>query len=145
MALIKCPECGKEISNKAKFCPQCGYANAPIEIAQRRSVSIPSFILVMFILTIAICTYIIVTCEAEVRDKMEQLNTVQSLVNLTENDDVKHYKYSLEATKLESEINTTTSVEVVFGIIGGLSIYGSIICIMVIAGNKKTNKRLGGV
>lgn len=25
MALIKCPECGKEISDKAKSCPQCGY------------------------------------------------------------------------------------------------------------------------
>lgn len=29
MALIKCPECGKEISDKAKNCIQCGY---PIEI-----------------------------------------------------------------------------------------------------------------
>jgi uncharacterized membrane protein YvbJ len=25
MALIKCPECGKEISDKALSCPQCGY------------------------------------------------------------------------------------------------------------------------
>lgn len=25
MALIKCPECGKEISNKASACPNCGY------------------------------------------------------------------------------------------------------------------------
>ncbi len=25
MALIKCPECGKEISDSAKNCPQCGY------------------------------------------------------------------------------------------------------------------------
>ena len=25
MALIKCPECGKEISNYAKECNQCGY------------------------------------------------------------------------------------------------------------------------
>ena len=25
MALIKCPECGKEISNNAKNCPNCGY------------------------------------------------------------------------------------------------------------------------
>lgn len=25
MALIKCPECGKEISDKAKFCSYCGY------------------------------------------------------------------------------------------------------------------------
>ena len=25
MALMKCPECGKEISNKAQSCPNCGY------------------------------------------------------------------------------------------------------------------------
>ena len=25
MALIKCPECGKEISDKAENCPDCGY------------------------------------------------------------------------------------------------------------------------
>ncbi len=25
MALIKCPECGKEVSNKAKMCIHCGY------------------------------------------------------------------------------------------------------------------------
>lgn len=25
MSMIKCPECGKEISNQAKFCPNCGY------------------------------------------------------------------------------------------------------------------------
>jgi ribosomal protein L37E len=25
MALIQCPECGKEISNSAKMCPHCGY------------------------------------------------------------------------------------------------------------------------
>lgn len=26
MALIKCPECGREVSNKATACPNCGYA-----------------------------------------------------------------------------------------------------------------------
>lgn len=25
MALIKCPECGKEVSDSALICPQCGY------------------------------------------------------------------------------------------------------------------------
>ena len=28
MAIIKCPECGKEVSNKARSCPNCG---APID------------------------------------------------------------------------------------------------------------------
>ena len=25
MALINCPECGKEISDSTKICPHCGY------------------------------------------------------------------------------------------------------------------------
>lgn len=29
MALVTCPECGKEISNKANACPNCGWSNAP--------------------------------------------------------------------------------------------------------------------
>ena len=32
MALIKCHECGKEISDKAKCCPNCGYGNKKISI-----------------------------------------------------------------------------------------------------------------
>lgn len=29
MALINCPECNKEISDKAKVCPHCGYESNP--------------------------------------------------------------------------------------------------------------------
>lgn len=38
MALIKCPECGKEISDKAVSCPNCGY---PLEIYSKESEKIP--------------------------------------------------------------------------------------------------------
>ena len=31
MALIKCPECGKEISDKAEICVNCGMKIAEIE------------------------------------------------------------------------------------------------------------------
>lgn len=33
MALIKCPECGKEVSDKAGKCPNCGY---PIEVSKSK-------------------------------------------------------------------------------------------------------------
>lgn len=38
MALIKCPECGKEISDKASSCPSCGYPinNTKVETEQDR-------------------------------------------------------------------------------------------------------------
>jgi membrane protein YdbS with pleckstrin-like domain len=37
MALIACPECGKEISTEAKACPACGYP-----LAERSAAAIPS-------------------------------------------------------------------------------------------------------
>lgn len=35
MALIKCPECGKEISDKATSCPNCGCPSTDIEDAEK--------------------------------------------------------------------------------------------------------------
>ena len=33
MALINCPECGKEVSDKAPACPNCGYRINPIDFS----------------------------------------------------------------------------------------------------------------
>jgi len=35
MALIKCPECNKEISNKANMCPNCGFPLDKLEILDK--------------------------------------------------------------------------------------------------------------
>lgn len=37
MALITCPECGGQVSDKATFCPKCGY---PINSSNDRAVSV---------------------------------------------------------------------------------------------------------
>lgn len=34
--MIKCPECGLQVSDKATFCPHCGYPTRPQEKAQKR-------------------------------------------------------------------------------------------------------------
>lgn len=34
MALIKCPECGREVSDKAVSCPQCGYPIASMAVQE---------------------------------------------------------------------------------------------------------------
>lgn len=49
MALIKCPECGKEISDKAIRCPSCGY---PIEKVsdEKRAPLLTSFSMVLLLL-----------------------------------------------------------------------------------------------
>lgn len=38
MALIKCPECGREISNKSKTCIHCGYPLSKIELVDNLSI-----------------------------------------------------------------------------------------------------------
>ena len=42
MALIKCPECGKEVSDKAQACINCGYPLADISPAGTVSIAINS-------------------------------------------------------------------------------------------------------
>lgn len=48
MSLIKCPECGKEISSDAASCPHCG-KNKQIPIGKR----IVSFVMIVIATTIA--------------------------------------------------------------------------------------------
>ena len=38
MALIKCPECGKEISNQTKSCPHCGYRLNSMSLEEKSSI-----------------------------------------------------------------------------------------------------------
>lgn len=42
MALINCPECGKQISDQAVSCPQCGYPISKMQPASRTPVETPS-------------------------------------------------------------------------------------------------------
>lgn len=56
MALIKCPDCGREFSETANTCPQCGYRKRSEEIKQKTSRGFKKVgvILLMFILTVVI-------------------------------------------------------------------------------------------
>lgn len=60
MALIQCPECGKEISDKTKKCPDCGY---PIKKRVRKQVKEMSFsktiLLVGVLLSIIIVMFLL--------------------------------------------------------------------------------------
>ena len=54
MALIKCPECGKEVSDKADSCPECGYPisrkSAPPESSRKNKSKIITAIFVIVLL-----------------------------------------------------------------------------------------------
>lgn len=54
MALVKCPECNHEVSDKAQICPNCGYKlleNNKIKV----SVKVP--LVASIIYTICVCIY----------------------------------------------------------------------------------------
>lgn len=54
MALIKCPECGKEISDKATSCPGCGYKISKTY----KKISIPKYIYLGILFIVAILSLI---------------------------------------------------------------------------------------
>lgn len=57
MALIKCPECGKEISDKAEKCICCGhYFTKPKSISKtlKAAITIVSVILILIIALISV-------------------------------------------------------------------------------------------
>lgn len=51
MALIKCPECGKEISNSVKKCIYCGYELK----VEKKSKRIPHIFVIVIIIFVIIC------------------------------------------------------------------------------------------
>ena len=48
MALIKCNECGKEISDKAKSCIHCGYRTPPPKLSKLDKIFIPIIAIAIF-------------------------------------------------------------------------------------------------
>ena len=52
MALIKCPECGKEISDRAKKCPNCGFPIKRKNVRTLKKKKKSKSIFIIFTLTI---------------------------------------------------------------------------------------------
>lgn len=50
MPLIKCPDCGREVSEKAKACPGCGRPVAVLEKERRRNAGLLILIAVFFLI-----------------------------------------------------------------------------------------------
>ena len=48
MSMIKCPECGKEISEKAKSCPNCGHPHPKKQGKKQRNYLIFNILLLIF-------------------------------------------------------------------------------------------------
>lgn len=59
MALIKCPECGKEVSDTAKNCPSCGYLLKKLDIVKHKRISTNIMLMGILLIIISIISFII--------------------------------------------------------------------------------------
>lgn len=71
MALIKCPECGKEISDKAEKCPNCGY---PVNNVQNSTNKNRIVIIMIKIIVIVIVSIIIAIIFKQGKEKVDITN-----------------------------------------------------------------------
>ena len=76
MALIKCKECGKEISSKADTCPNCGVKN------KKRGFGVCG---ILFLGFIGLFLLVFIFFQIQNRDQMASSNTDTSEVRLSEN------------------------------------------------------------
>ena len=98
MALVKCPECNKEISNQSKMCPHCGYKTNSQK--NKRTVKLILCLLgmVLFIVLIAViidmCTTTTDEYEEKLRNSVQEYNEVVDRID--ELEEQKQYNAVLE-------------------------------------------------
>ncbi|MBC8558188.1 zinc ribbon domain-containing protein [Jutongia hominis] len=71
MAMIKCPECGKEISDHAKVCPECGFA-----IKKKRGKVILIVAIAIIVLVIVSTAIVFIYRNKEKQEKITSINEV---------------------------------------------------------------------
>ena len=139
MALIHCPECNKEISDKAITCPHCGYGlnSAPVITAHKRSNAIPVFLLICFLVGGFLCLI-------KISEIQPDITRIQMTVDLAEG------AMSLTGSSNSTEIYIRRSSELkelkrnrlIFGIITGVCALSACISTIIIVTNNKHNKQI---
>lgn len=132
MALIKCPECTHEVSDKALSCPNCGYriskSTTQIIVTQLpKSNKIPIFLLVVFTVVMLFSGYILSSTSRD----YEYYDTMVGLSEALEDyNDL--YEYGQELSILESK-RSISKISI------GMCIVSICICIIIIIDNNKKN------
>lgn len=75
MAIINCPECGKEISDTSKKCINCGY-----KFKKVKKSSIITIILIIMIIAIIISTTIILIHKNKIKEQKDAENSYKELL-----------------------------------------------------------------
>lgn len=85
MALIKCPECGKEISNQSKVCIHCGYTlqSQKSNVSNKSSLVTKGIIAGLIILVVVLVTCIFITKNSPINKVMDIIKKDCSGENVT--------------------------------------------------------------
>lgn len=132
MALMKCPECTHEVSDKALSCPNCGYRiskpTTQIIVTQLpKSNKIPIFLLVVFTVVMLFSGYILSSTSRD----YEYYDTMVGLSEALEDyNDL--YEYGQELSILASK-RSISKISI------GMCIVSICICIIIIIDNNKKN------
>ena len=104
MALIKCPECGKEISDQAKNCVNCG---CPINVKANKNTNKNGIIFIgVFILVALFLIFITINNNREDKN-IENTNISDSISETTNNSESETLSYTKsEIKKLITETNS---------------------------------------
>ena len=112
MALIKCPECGKEISDKSKKCPECGYPIKKLKkkSGTKRKIIIPLIIVIGIIFIISITAIIIKLSNGKSTQQVEQQTQTEIVTEAPLND----YEYAAInlVNKLKDRLKNPDSLKI---------------------------------
>lgn len=86
MALIKCPECNKEISDQAKFCPSCGYGLNSMSVEEKKNIKKIVVAIIGIIVGIILIAVIYDACTISAEEASEQLRQQKEEIEEIQNE-----------------------------------------------------------
>ena len=94
MALIKCPECSKEISDQSKSCPHCGYRLNSMSAEEKGNIKRVIFWIIGIIVAIILIVVVYDACTTSTDELKDNLKKSQQELSETKErlDDLKRKK-----------------------------------------------------
>ena len=124
MAIIKCQECGKEISDQAKSCPNCGCPIKKEEKLNRLKLSRKCVAIVFFVIISCICLFVFVYRKMHTY-KIEDYAVMMSVQDIKKNENsaiISECRAHYYNPKLESSIYNISDENISEGIIVYLNV-----------------------